>query len=64
MISYITDKGCLVFHYNPDTDDYEEAEKEALQKHGIESAKVTTIGVTPRTDFLKRKNDNVTFKWR
>ncbi len=62
MISYITDKGRMVYHYNPDTDDYENAEKEALRKHGLEGSKVTTIGVTPRTDFLGRENDNLMLK--
>ena len=52
--SYITDKGCLVFHYDPGLDDHEKAEKEALLKHGVEGAKITTIAVTPRTDFLCR----------
>ena len=63
--SYITDKGCLVFNYDPVKDDYESAEKEALIKHGIEDgAKLTTIGVTPRTDFLSQKKDQtLTFKW-
>jgi len=37
MSSYITDKGCLVFHYNQTLDDHEEAEKEALLKHGWRS---------------------------
>lgn len=55
MNSYITDKGCLVFHYNPILNDYEQAEKEALLKHGIDGAKITTIGVTKNTDFLKKK---------
>jgi len=51
MISYITDRGCLVFHYDPLLDDYEQAEKAALIKHGIAGAKITTIAVTPETDF-------------
>ena len=57
MNSFITDKGCLVFHYDPILDNYEQAEKEALLKHGIDGSKITTIAVTPKTDFLKRKND-------
>jgi len=44
MISYITDKGGLVFHYDPVLDNFEQAEKEALKKHGID------------TDFLKSEN--------
>lgn len=53
--SYRTDKGCLVFHYDPGLDDHEKAEKEALLKHGLDGAKITTIAVTPRTDFLYRE---------
>ena len=55
MNSYRTDKGCLVFNYDPSLDNYEEAEKKALLKHGIDGAKITTIGVTKNTDFLKKK---------
>jgi len=55
MNSYITDKGCLVFRYDPILNDYEQAEKEALLKHGIDGAKIITIGVTKNTDFLKKK---------
>ena len=57
--SYITNKGCLVFHYDPILDNYEEAEKAALIKHGKDNAKITTIAVTPRTDFLKRKKKGI-----
>lgn len=56
MISYITDRGCLVFHYDPILDNFEDTEKEALIKHNLVDARITTIAVTPRTDFLiKRK---------
>ncbi len=55
--SHITDKGCLVFYYNPNTDDYEEAEKEALSKHNLVNKKITTIGLTRKTDFLSQKKD-------
>lgn len=48
-----------MFHYNPITDDFEECEKEALLKHGIDGAKITTIGLTAETDFLRRKNDKL-----
>jgi len=53
MISYITAKKCLVYHYDPVLDNFEQAEKEALLKHGIDGAKVTTIAVTSGTDFLR-----------
>ena len=56
MTSYITDRGCLVFHYDPVLDNYEQAEKAALIKHKLNGAKITTIAVTKDTDFLKRKN--------
>ena len=55
MISYTTDKGCLVFHYNPHTDNYDEAETQARIKHGLVGARITTIAVTPETDFLKKE---------
>jgi len=55
MNSYLTDKGCLVFRYDPILNDYEQAEKEALIKHGINGSRITTIGVTKNTDFLKSK---------
>ncbi len=60
MNSYITDKGCLVFRYDPILNDYEQEEKEALLKHGIDGAKITTIGVTQNTDFLKNKKKKYT----
>lgn len=53
--SYITGKGYLVFHYDRRLDNYEEAEKAALIKHRIDGAKITTIAVTPRTDFLRHE---------
>ncbi|MCK4824084.1 hypothetical protein KA005_50490 [bacterium] len=58
--SYITEKGCLVFYYDPVLDDYENAEKEALIKHGIEDGtKITTNAMTARTDFIRHKNDQL-----
>ncbi len=44
-----------MFRYDPILNDYEQAEKEALLKHGVDGAKITTIGVTKNTDFLKKK---------
>ena len=58
MISYLTKKGCLVFHYNRDLDNFRQSERAALIKHNLVNARVTTIGVTAKTDFLKCKNDN------
>ena len=62
MISYLTKKGCLVFHYDPVLDNFDEAEKEALIKHGLDGAKITTIGLTAETDFLRRRNDKLCHK--
>jgi hypothetical protein len=53
--SYITKSGCLVFHYDLVLDNYREAEKEALLKHRINGAKITTIAVTTATDFLQKE---------
>ncbi len=55
MESFITKEGCLVYHYDPVLDNYQNAEKEALIKHGLDDARVTTIAVTKNTDFLKKK---------
>ena len=55
MNSFITERGCLVYYYDPVLDNFEETEREALIKHGIDGAQITTIAVTPRTDFLKQK---------
>ena len=57
MISYLTKKGCLVYHYDPVLDNYDEAEQAALKKHNLINAKITTIAVTSGTDFLRRRND-------
>ena len=51
--SYLTKSGNLVFYYCPYADDFRECEKAALIKHGLVEARITTIGVTRRTDFLK-----------
>ncbi len=59
MTSYITDKGCLVFHYDPVLDNYEDVEQAALIKHNLLNARVTTIAVTRRTDFLRLKNETI-----
>ena len=58
MISYTTEK-CLVYIYDPVLDNFEQAEKEALLKHGINGARITTIGVTRQTDFIKNENSKI-----
>ena len=55
MKSYITKAGNLVYHYCPYADDYEAKEREAILKHGLDGARITTIAVTRKTDFLKRE---------
>lgn len=53
MDSYITKSGKIVFHYDPVLDNYEKCERAAILKHGLKGRKITTIAVTPSTDFLK-----------
>lgn len=55
MISYVTRNGNLVYRYDPLLDNYEECEKAALKKHGLVGTRLTTIAVTPATDFLKKE---------
>lgn len=55
MTSYLTKSGTLVFHYCPYADDYEAKEREALIRHGLDVCKTTTIGVTQKTDYLKKE---------
>ncbi len=58
MTSYLTQSGKLVFHYDKALDNYREAEQAALIKHNLINAKITTIAVTPETDFIRRDNSH------
>jgi len=55
MISYLTKAGCLVYHYNPVLDDQDEREKAAIIKHWLVGKRISTIGVTKGTDFLRKE---------
>jgi len=55
MKSYITTEGILVYYYDPELDDYDQALKDALARHGINDDRIASIGVTKDTDFLRKK---------
>ncbi len=57
--SYITKSGNLVFHYDKTLDNFREAEQAALIKHNLLNARITTIAVTPRLDFLRHEATNI-----
>ena len=54
MISYLTKTGNLIYHYDRTLDNHEEALRAALVKHNLINARVTSIGVTRQTDFIKK----------
>lgn len=55
MTSYLTQNGNLVFIYCPVLDNYEAKEREAILRHGLEGKRITVIGLTSKTNFLKRE---------
>ena len=52
MNLYLTKNGCLVVHYDPKIDNYEQTISQAEKQYG---GIKNVIAVTQKTDFLKRK---------